>query len=318
MIAIDVSLYFFLSETGDSIPVYPLFELVMELHEPDIVYVPSAMMQDPNNFLTLMENLVEDIYSMIIPMERIYSNDTNITYYALAKEEQTMTSKSNEIFSRIAGAMETAEGFTKEFDEFIPLWLDDRQEFLRQFLLYGRILTGEELDQLNTPDVPTIKENPPTTAQFKEQIDYYDNLYKKVEEIPPETLLMDGWLKIDLKPLRQAILNTICKWSNLFKQHLYNKVINSLEDLENFIREALAAMQTPLTEDDYDGLLKVMGYLFKVKERQVETDAMFEPLKEIMEMLKDYGVEFAEEVYVQLQEIPDRWNHCKKVKFNTF
>lgn len=73
-------------------------------------------------------------------------------------------------------------------------------------------------------------------------------------------------------------------------------------------------MQVPLTEDDYDGLLNVMGYLFKVKERQLETDTMFEPLKEIMELLKDYGVEFTEEIHVQLQEIPDRWTQCKKVR----
>lgn len=69
-----------------------------------------------------------------------------------------------------------------------------------------------------------------------------------------------------------------------------------------------------MTEDDYDGLLKVMGYLFKVKERQVETDGMFEPLKQIMDLLKDYNVEFPEEIIVQLQEIPDRWNHCKKAR----
>lgn len=315
-IAIDVSIYFFLSETGDTAPILPFFELVMELHEPNIVYVPSVAIEDPNNFLLLIESLIEDIYSMIVPMVRIHPADKETSYYSIAKNDLSMQQKYDEIFTRIVSAMDHADEFIKEFDEYAILWTDDRQEFLKQFLMFGRILTIEELEQLVNEETPVIKENPPTIAQFKEQIDYYDNLYKKVEEIPPDKLLMDGWLKIDVRPLRQAILNTICKWSNLFKQHLYNRVINSLEELENFIREAIAAMQTSLTEDDYDGLLKVMGYLFKVKERQIETDNMFEPLKAIMEMLKDYGVEFAEEVYVQLQEIPDRWTQCKKVSLN--
>lgn len=43
--------------------------------------------------------------------------------------------------------------------------------------------------------------------------------------------------------MRQAILNAVCKWGNLFKQHLHDRVVNSLNDLDNFIREAVAAMQ---------------------------------------------------------------------------
>lgn len=312
LIAADVSLYFFLSETGDSIPILPLFELVMELHEPEIVYIPSANLGDPNNFLVLVESLVEDIYTMALPMERVHPEQQDLRYYDLIKDDQTMMKKSDDLYDRIISGMQKATEFVKEFDEYVDLWTDDRQEYLRQFLLYGRTLNIEELEQLENPETP-IKETPPTIAQFKEQIDYYEDLYKKVEQIPPEHIISDGWLNLDVKPLRQAILNTICKWSNLFKQHLYNRVINSLNELESFIKESIAAMQTPLAEDDYDGLLKVMGYLFKVKERHLQTDNMFEPLKQIMDLLKDYGVEFNEEIYVQLQEIPDRWTQCKKV-----
>ena len=130
--------------------------------------------------------------------------------------------------------------------------------------------------------------------------------------------ILDGdWMRVNVRPLKQAILNTICKWGNLFKQHLYDRVINSLNELDSFIVEAIQAMQVELAEDDYDGLIKVMGYLFKVKERQLETDNMFEPLKEIMDLLFEYGMEFPEEVHVQLQEIPDRWQQCKKVAATT-
>ncbi|PSN39336.1 Dynein beta chain [Blattella germanica] len=69
----------------------------------------------------------------------------------------------------------------------------------------------------------------------------------------------------------------------------------------DFIIEADKALLTPVEEGDYQGLLKVMGYLYKVRERTLKTDEMFEPLKEIMDMLKAYDVEFSEETYLQLQ-----------------
>lgn len=312
MVAIDTSLFLFLKEMGNTSPVTPFFELLLELHDPDIIFVPSADIEDPVNFHTFVSGLLDDIFNMGKYMDRVDPDETT-SYNQIAKQEEDIRLKYTEICSRVLTGMEKALAFTKEFDEYIMLWVEDRQEFLRQFLTYSRLLTLEEMEQLKDENGPGIKESPPTVSQFKDQIGYYENLYKKVEQIPSEHILMDGWLRVDVKPLRQAILNTICKWGNMFKQHLFNHVIDSLNGLENFIKESVSAMQVPLAEDDYDGLLKVMGYLFKVKERQVETDVMFEPLKEIMELLKDYSVEFPEEIYVQLQEIPDRWIQCKKV-----
>jgi len=78
---------------------------------------------------------------------------------------------------------------------------------------------------------------------------------------------------------------------------------NSLQELENFITEADRGLLTPVQEGDYEGLLRVMGFLYHVRERQVTTDVMFEPIKEIINMLKIYDVEFSEETYLKLQVI---------------
>jgi dynein heavy chain len=42
-----------------------------------------------------------------------------------------------------------------------------RNEFMRQFLLYGHVLTTEEIEAHAEEGVP---ENPPTLKQFKEQV----------------------------------------------------------------------------------------------------------------------------------------------------
>lgn len=54
-------------------------------------------------------------------------------------------------------------------------------------------------------------------------------------------------------------------------------------------------------DGDYHGLVDIMGLLNAVRDRQPETDVMFEPLKQTIDMLKLCGVEMSEKVYLQLE-----------------
>jgi len=56
-----------------------------------------------------------------------------------------------------------------------------------------------------------------------------------------------------------------------------------------------------------------MEFLQAVKERQSTTDAMFEPLQDIIELLRNYGVAIPEESVVQLQELPEKWDNTKRL-----
>lgn len=79
-------------------------------------------------------------------------------------------------------------------------------------------------------------------------------------------------------------------------------MITSLDDLEEFIAYATKELSVELGEDDYDGLLKVMGVLNEVRAKMdAGTDQMFEPLRDIMYVLKEYGVEFPDETYEQVR-----------------
>lgn len=60
---------------------------------------------------------------------------------------------------------------------------------------------------------------------FQFQIDYYESLYAKLEKMENEKIF-DTWFKVDVRPFKQALLNTVCKWGNLFKQHLMDHVTN--------------------------------------------------------------------------------------------
>jgi dynein heavy chain len=98
---------------------------------------------------------------------------------------------------------------------------------MRQFLLYGHVLTPEEIQQHAITGIP---ENPPTTAQFREQIDTYEGIYDEVEKIDP-IQVYDKWFRIDARPFKQTLLNTVKKWSFMFKHWLIEHVTNRFVEI---------------------------------------------------------------------------------------
>ena len=72
-----------------------------------------------------------------------------------------------EILDRVTNVMNKAAEYRSSFNIYEYLWVDDRHEFMQQFLLYGHVLTAEEIEQHAEEGVP---ENPPTLEQFKEQV----------------------------------------------------------------------------------------------------------------------------------------------------
>ncbi|KAK4884537.1 hypothetical protein RN001_000808 [Aquatica leii] len=307
---------YLLIETNSKHEICPLFQLVLELHDRQIVYVPSADLEESYNFLNFVNMLEDDICKMGIFMQRIDKTNPEPDYYNEVLNSNSISTHKQNLTTRVVAALYQAQEYINNFDEYTYLWIDNRQECLRQFLLYGRMLSVQELEEESDENGPGLKQTPPTIVQFRSQIDFFEELYKKVETIETYKTI-ERWLNIDVRPLRQAILNTVAKWSNMFKQHLYDRVINSLHELDNFIIEAIKEMSAPITEDDYEGLLKVMSYLAKTRDRQLATDAMFDPLKEIIDLLQEYDLEFPESIFTQLQELPDKWLTCKKVAVQT-
>lgn len=73
---------------------------------------------------------------------------------------------------------------------------------------------------------------------IKLQIDEYEELYKELSQIE-QRKIFDRWLLVDNQPFKQALLNTVCKWGNMFKQHLVDHVINRSGENLGFIFRAM-------------------------------------------------------------------------------
>ncbi|XP_039265498.2 dynein beta chain, ciliary-like [Styela clava] len=286
----------------------PLFSAELELQAPDMVFQPALGEGMLLGFLSIIESLLEDIYKMSSLVPRVCSSESN-DYVADMEDMEELNAMRGDLINRVRDAMDKAITYSHEFLEYSNLWTDDRQEFMNQFLTYGHILTADELEAHGDEGVP---ESPPSLAQFKEQIDLYENLYQVISNVEP-TKMFDGWFIISIKPFKQALLNTVKRWSFMFKEHLINHVETSLSDLKAFIKVADSGLGKDVEEGDYNGLVECMGHLMAVRDRVEATDIMFEPLKHTIDLLKSYDQEMSEEVHHQLQELPEQWNNTKKL-----
>lgn len=138
------------------------------------------------------------------------------------EEMSDLSDMRNTLMERIQKIMSICRDYRSSFDHYSYLYVDDRKEFMRQFLLYGHVLTAEEIEAHAENGVP---EAPPTLQQFKEQIDLYEKIYLEVSLLEPVNVF-DSWMEVDAHPFKTSLLGIIKRWSFMFKQHLIDHVTN--------------------------------------------------------------------------------------------
>ncbi|KAG5679915.1 hypothetical protein PVAND_009451 [Polypedilum vanderplanki] len=323
--ALRVSLWYIKNEMEYNVNIEkpPLFEVQLELHEPYLCYLPEMSLLGTEGFLRIITIMIENILNMteMLPMVAPPAELKNATFSYFLERHYNKTMKSDEfaviealqldIVSMTRDGIRNAQKFAEEFDQYSYLWTTDKKLYMDNFLKYGRSLTSEEMDEVENGTLE-LKEISPKLSDFKDAIESYSQLYDSVEKIEQHHYI-STWLRVNLKDVKYSLMNLICKWSYLFKKVLRDKVINDLKELEDFIIYSTELLKTEPSNDDYELLLKILKTLSQINERERKTDEMFEPLKEIVDMLKNYDVKFDEKINDQFAELPEKWITLKKL-----
>uniref|UniRef100_A0A8C3EY43 Dynein axonemal heavy chain 9 n=1 Tax=Corvus moneduloides TaxID=1196302 RepID=A0A8C3EY43_CORMO len=307
--AIECSLKNLLENTDPKAGLAPLFEVQLDLVTPDLVFHPPLDPGAKGGFCDMVESLLNGIYRISSLVPRLAAHSGFCRYQADLEAVSDLSGMRQELLSRAQAAAGACREHRAGLERYSHLYGEDRRELCRQFLLYGRVLTAADIEAQGEVGVP---EAPPTLQQFREQIGSYEQLYEEVTRMQPVSTFQ-GWLRLDARPFKAALLNEIKRWSLVFKQHLLDHVTHSLADLDEFIQTAERGLSRKVEKGDYGGLVEVMGHLLAVKERHSATDAMFEPLKETIELLRAYEQQLPEEVHQQLEELPEKWSQVKKL-----
>ena len=300
----------------DGPPVRPLFQGSLELNPPDAVCTPGIMDSDEGKgplLLNWIQDYVSDFYQIggLVPRLARHSGKPNYredleNTAELIELKDELEYKVQSVTNKITEHYEAGPG------KFSHLWTDDRDDFLRQFLLYNHVLTQEEVDawREDNPDKP-FPETPPTLDQYKENIDKFNALAEEVNAIE-DTHIFDKWYKVDNRPFRTALHTVVTKWGYMFIQQMSDNLSDTVAELGAFIKIAQEKLDAPIPEDDYDGLVEIMQALGDVKSREEDTDAVFEPLHQRVALLQSFNVEVPDAVLKSLDVLPDKWITVKK------
>uniref|UniRef100_A0A7N6BNC5 AAA+ ATPase domain-containing protein n=1 Tax=Anabas testudineus TaxID=64144 RepID=A0A7N6BNC5_ANATE len=306
---ISHSLQFFMDNMESWPNQAPLFEAKLMLSNSGMVFIPSLERDAGDGLYEMIEGLIGDIFKTSMHISRVAAHLGMESYQDVMDDVLDLLELRQEIMARVENVLEKAINYQRKFDCFTHLWQDDRAEFLNQFLLYGRALTAEEMEAYKADLLP---ESPPTIDNFKKQIDYYEDLYAEISKLE-DYRVFNGWFRVDIKFFKVGLLNTIKRWSWLFKEHLLTHVTTSLDELQKFVQATVDGLGQCVAKGDQQRLVEVMSHLLAVRERQAATDSMFEPLQDTVILLEQYGVTIPDYVYLQMEELPEKWNGAKKL-----
>ncbi|XP_076826869.1 dynein axonemal heavy chain 11 [Brachyhypopomus gauderio] len=307
--AITHSLEFFVNNMERSVKQAPILEAQMLLSGSEIVFRPSLDNDAGDGLYEMVEGLLGDVFKLSAQVSRVASHLDLKDYQDDMDDMLDLLDLRHEVMERVSDAIRSAGQYQGTFDLYSHLWLDERPEFLRQFLLYGQPLTAEYVEACGEEGLP---ENPPTTDKFRAQIDHYEELYARVSKLE-DARVFDGWFRVDIRSFKISLLSTIKKWSWMFKEHLISYVTDSVTELEEFIVKVASGLGEPVRSGEHQALVRAMGYLLAVRSRQASTDQLFEPLRAVASLLEQYGEMLPDHIYTHLEELPDRWTSVKKL-----
>ncbi|XP_076749810.1 dynein beta chain, ciliary-like [Xylocopa sonorina] len=315
--AVSTSICYILDETDPEGNIQPSFEIQLCLENPSIVFQPSVELDDPEGFYMFFESLLLDMMKMgtLVPRvdPELYESQEN---YAIdVAEEDGIVFMLEETCNRVKLSLAEVKEHAQTYDIYSWLWTDDRQEYLKYFLIFSQYVSPEQreiLEQQKGYIPEDMKEKKPELADFKREIDYFMDLYDKCNNMKNEEIFC-RWLRLDVKPFKQSLLNIICKWANVLKEYLVHEITTKLEKLAEFLQLAMDNFSRPIHEDDYDALLETIYYLKEVRDRQYEIEDMFDPIKKTIELLQTYNVHLDEKIFSWLAELPLTWETLKKV-----
>ena len=307
----------------------PLLTIELELLTPDIVFQPDiGERAGGTGIRDIFNGWLKGMLDIGSLMKRLDIGEGN---YLVELEEDFLV---RDAMSQIQHVILANEGKCNEFKDsykkYEYLWMLDLQQTLKEFLEENAVVHED-----GTKEDPALE-------RFDEEIRRYKDVQEEIQGLTTSATI--GWIKVDSKPIKQALSTCVTKWIFQFTAYLSNKVTDSMEELFTFMdnsntilaktslivaekaEEGEESPASPVKAEGEDGedaapvdkkavLYEVMGCMRDIRKRMDKTDAMFEPLKATVKLLKSYGIGLPDSVLAQLDDAPAVWTKLKKDMF---
>ncbi|XP_017082814.2 dynein heavy chain 17, axonemal [Drosophila eugracilis] len=199
----------------------------------------------------------------------------------------------------LADTVEAASAYAAKFHAYAFLWTQQSGDVLAACMQTAR----EQTHHVSAGGYAIME-------TFKKEIENYNEVHDAIDQCENRECI-NGWLALDLKPLKYGLLNLACKWSHLCKKWLLRYVQGTLKDLNAFIARGHETLQLQIARHDFSTLLRVLAIMSEIRQREPYADNLFKPLKDIMGLLKTYNVEFEPQLLRGIEQLPQQWQQLK-------
>ena len=322
----------------------PLLESRLELEHDVLTYTPSMDVDAPLSLQSISEDLIENFYNIaslvprvsplienssaapmatmdVIPETSVTPSETakspfsadetsKLTYLYEMQKDPILASLKNTVLERFSIIITDCNSYKDGFDQYVYLWTENRQNYMRQFLSPPKSDDSENLPEEITPvtdEIAVIQ-----LDKFETEIRKFESIHKTVMGLETD-VIFNGWFRIDARPLKQALNVHVKKWSYTLTKHLFDETVKTLHQVKDFTAVHKAGLEKKIEEGRLEDLIASMGLLQAIKYRQDNIDAVFEPLRKTVNLLRQFGVEFEEDIHKLLNDLPEQWSDVKKL-----
>ncbi|KAI8853660.1 dynein heavy chain and region D6 of dynein motor-domain-containing protein [Chytridium lagenaria] len=328
----------------------PLLEAKLELENEMLVFTPGMEEEALDGLMWIVSELLDDIYDIASLVPRISKrnqidieslkakelaqaqNDDSVhsgedldttsaeeqmrrlrqleieneTYLGEMKRDDKLDSLKVEILDGIKVILDDCLAYKEGYEQFSYLWTENRQEYMKNFLTSGK--DGKTEDGAGDEQYLQLE-------KFENEIRKFEGIHKTIMAIDPE-IIFQSWFRVDARPLKQSLNVVVKKWSYTLTKHLSDDAVNTLNELNKFVKMNKKGLQGKIEEGDYNGLVGAMGLLHAIKHRMNSIDHMFEPVRKTINLLRQFGVEMPDEIHKLLNDLPEEWSEVKKLSIS--
>ena len=279
----------------------PLLEVALELAAPELIWQPEiGSSPSGNGVRDMLEGWISGFLAIGKLVMRL--DGAEGVYTAELTENKSINDALKRLRKHVTDNEAACATFRDGYVGYDHLWKQDLHETLEYFL-----------EDQATP------EGDPSLDAFDAEISRYKNTQSEVAAL--HTGVVIGWLRIDARPVKQALSTWVTKWVHLYTHYLFDKVVTSMSEMYDFIGKSAKSLEKdPATEQEaaekQTTLYEVMGTMRDIRKRTDRYEASFDPLRATVQLLKGYGIALEENTLTQLEEGPIAWGTIRKRMLN--
>lgn len=307
----------------------PMFDVKIDLVEGELSFDPpvSSVNSVDSGIKSIKDIVLSIVADFIDVAQKMARLDTGGGDYMLeVKDQFSIYLSLNTISANMDEIKHETDEFIAKYEEFSFLWRENLEESFAAFIDSGVMPShtkkvvevnedgegdddeGEEEEDesykwMADKILTGVQVKKPSLDKFDEKITYLTTIKNKINDLTTTNDI--GWLKVNSKPLKEALRNIINSWIKKYTNFLLDNTLMEIENIRKFISDvSFGIKEVPEqaeTKAEKDLLMTVMTHLSDVKMIKDHTLNEVEPMKQSVLLLKKHGVEMEEDLIIDLE-----------------